>query len=374
MCRWMGSMGDPILMGNSWKNVADFFDFSARSGDLPSLQHRPCQRRGWKNSRGLSWLGWLHMTYLPTLKERHTSSKALRLSEQEAAEVRFMEQLGIYTPNLQQSFNGEVVDFPKQQFQWGKSWNVRLDSTYIYMYIQSHGSSWWFSLSADLIRLDGLVVCCLSRPRVNETCCPILSQVAQNWDPSKSPKWCMGTQLLWYLTWRLYPSIEGWPAVRGWIFDVLGNDHGHEDFGVDQYRQRFSWGSEGLRSPTKVLNVMSFCLELHSSAQLWFWWVLSRVSLSCAGYRWTPCDPLLIFRGHFGGWNGSDFCIASGKMATNGVASTNGKARHVSPFTSRCIQWTAAFWPNSMSARIGTEPNGLVYRSLLLNIYDHMIY
>jgi hypothetical protein len=32
----MGSMGDPILMGNSWKNVADFFDFSARSGDLPS--------------------------------------------------------------------------------------------------------------------------------------------------------------------------------------------------------------------------------------------------------------------------------------------------------------------------------------------------
>lgn len=36
MCRWMGSMGDPILMGNSWKNVADFFDFSARSGDLPS--------------------------------------------------------------------------------------------------------------------------------------------------------------------------------------------------------------------------------------------------------------------------------------------------------------------------------------------------
>ena len=121
MCRWMGSMGDPILMGNSWKNVADFFDFSARSGDLPSLQHRPCQRRGWKNSRGLSWLGWLHMTYLATLKERHTSSKALRLSEQEAAEVRFMEQLGIYTPNLQQSFNGEVVDFPKQQFQWGKS-------------------------------------------------------------------------------------------------------------------------------------------------------------------------------------------------------------------------------------------------------------
>ena len=62
MCRWMGSMGDPILMGNSWKNVADFFDFSARSGDLSSLQHRPCQRRGWKNSRGLSWLGWLHMT------------------------------------------------------------------------------------------------------------------------------------------------------------------------------------------------------------------------------------------------------------------------------------------------------------------------
>lgn len=27
-----------------------------------------------------------------------------------------------------------------------------------------------------------------------------------------------------------------------------------------------------------------------------------------------------------------------------------------------------------MSARIGTEPNGLVYRSLVLNIYDHMIY
>jgi len=59
------------------------------------------------------------MTYLATLKESHTSSKALRLSEQEAAEVRFMEQLGIYAPILQQFFNGEVVDFPK--LQWGKS-------------------------------------------------------------------------------------------------------------------------------------------------------------------------------------------------------------------------------------------------------------
>ena len=160
-----GAMGDPILMGNSWKNVADFFDFSARSGDLPSLQHRPCQRRGWKNSRGLSWLGWLHMTYLATLKERHTSSKALRLSEQEAAEVRFMEKWWIF-PNS--NFNGENHEMC-----------VSIRRIYIYIYIQSHGSSWWFSLSADLIRLDGLVVCCLSRPRVNETCCPILSQVAQ---------------------------------------------------------------------------------------------------------------------------------------------------------------------------------------------------
>ena len=75
-----------------------------------------------------------------------------------------------------------------------------------------------------------------------------------------------------------------------------------EDFAVDPYRQRFSLGSEGLQSPTKVLNVMSFCLELHSSAQLLDEFHEFSAEFRCAAAAIFEGETTLTFASPVEGW------------------------------------------------------------------------